>query len=584
MADLRPTSPARNADRDSTVAGTRPPTPKEKNGDLNEKTSARVMTRTSTLTDSQTVDGNNTVATATEADSRLLAGRRLALVHIGFLTSILLVALDQTIVATALPKLASEFQALDQLTWVVSAYFLTQAGLMLTFGQILTIASNKWVYLVCIVLFELGSLICGVAPSMNVLIFGRAFQGVGASGIFISILTILSQVTRLEQRPLLFGSFGGVFALASVVGPLLGGVFTDRVSWRWCFYINLPFGAISVLAVLVFLPSNPPPPNKLYEGKTQIQKWLLMDWVGAVLSVGMITSLLIALQSGGVTREWNDRVIIALFVTFAVLFGLFIGWEYYKKEHAMMPLFLFKRRTQVGAGLATFMMMIAFLAASYYLPLFYQAGKNRTAQDSGIDIIPFMLAAVLASFASGAIVNGTGHYLTYMLVGPAVGAIGAGLLFTIDENTPSARLIGYQIIFGVGLGVAFQLPVMAIQAEYAKKPELIPQASSLLTFFQLLGGVIGIAIAGTIFNNQLVKELGAYAGQIPPDILKAVKQSVTVIFQLPQELQAPVVHAYVKALDYVFIFCVPVAVLASVFSVLVKNWNMKERGANMNAV
>jgi EmrB/QacA subfamily drug resistance transporter len=583
MADLRPTSPARNVDRDSTVAGTRPPTPKEKSGDINEKGSARVMTRTSTLTDSATVDGNAVEAAANNADSRLLSGRRLALVHIGFLTSILLVALDQTIVATALPKLASEFQALDQLTWVVSAYFLTQAGLMLTFGQILTIAPNKWVYLTCIILFEIGSLICGVAPNMNVLIFGRAFQGVGASGIFISILTLLSQVTRLEQRPLLFGSFGGVFALASVIGPLLGGVFTDRVTWRWCFYINLPFGAISVLAVLLFLPSHPPPENKLYVGKTMAQKWLLMDWVGSVLSVGMITSLLLPLQWGGVSREWNDRVVIALFVTFAVLFGLFIGWEWYKKEHAMMPLFLFKRRTQVGAGLATFFMMIAFLAASYYLPFFYQA-KGRSAQQSGIDIIPYMLGAVIASFASGGIVNGTGHYLAYLLVGPVIGAVGAGLLFTIDEFTSNARLIGYQIIFGVGLGMAFQLPVMAIQAEYAKKPELIPQASSLLTFFQLLGGVIGIAIAGTIFNNQLVKELGAYADQIPPDVLKAVKQSVTVIFQLPEALQGPVVHAYVKSLDYVFIFCVPVAALTTVFALLIKNWNMKERGANMNAV
>lgn len=195
-------------------------------------------------------------------ESKLLTGRKLALAHIGFLLYVLIldniiylylrsdcsaifcVALDQTIVATALPKLASQFDALDELTWVVSAYFLTQVGLMLTFGQILTIATSKWVYLTCIIIFEVGSLICGVAPSMNVLIFGRAFQGVGASGIFLSILTILAQITRLEQRPLLFGSFGGVFALASVIGPLLGGAFTDHLSWRWCFYINLPFGVI----------------------------------------------------------------------------------------------------------------------------------------------------------------------------------------------------------------------------------------------------------------------------------------------------------------------------------------------------
>ncbi|PVG01377.1 ABC transporter [Serendipita vermifera] len=543
------------------------------------------MTRTSTVTDTIADDATTTTANKGEStvdESRYISGRQLALVHTGFLSSVLLVALDQTIVATALPKLASQFNALDQLTWVVSAYFLTQAGLMLTFGQILTIASNKWVYLVCITLFEIGSLICGVAPSMNVLIFGRAFQGVGASGIFISILTLLAQIVRLEQRALLFGTFGGVFALASVIGPLLGGVFTDKVTWRWCFYINLPFGGLSALAVLIWLPGNPPPENPLYTGKTRLQKWLLMDWVGSVLSLGMITSLLLPLQWGGVTRPWNDRVVIALFVTFGVLLFLFIGWEWHMKEHAMMPLFLFRRRTQVGAGIATFMMMIAFLSASYYLPFFYQA-KGRSAQDSGIDIIPFMLSAVLASFGSGAIVNGTGHYWSWLLGGPLVGAVGAGLLYTIDEFTPNPKLIGYQIVFGFGLGLAFQLPVMSIQAEYAKKPALMPQASSLLTFFQLLGGVIGIAIAGTIFNNQLVKELGGYANQLSPELLQAVKQSVTVIFSLPPELQAPVVHAYVRSLDYVFIFSVPVCAITTIAALFIKNWNLKARGAGPTA-
>jgi hypothetical protein len=169
-----------------------------------------------------------------------------------------------------------------------------------------------------------------------------------------------------------------------------------------------------------------------------------------------------------------------------------MSWEFYKGDRAMLPLFLFRRRTQVGAGVSMFFMMISFLAATYYLPFFYQA-KGKSAAQSGIQIIPFMLSAVIGSFASGGLVNVTGHYLTMVLVGPLVASVGAGLLFTIDEFTPGAKIIGYQIIFGAGLGVAFQLPIMAIQAEYADEPELIPQASSTLTFFQLLGGVIGIA-------------------------------------------------------------------------------------------
>ncbi|CAG7852144.1 Uncharacterized MFS-type transporter C16A3.17c [Serendipita indica DSM 11827] len=483
-------------------------------------------------------------------ESMLLTGKKLALAHLGFLLAIFCVALDQTIVATALPKLASQFNALDELTWVVSAYFLTQAGLMLAFGQVLTIAPAKWV--------------------MNVLIFGRAFQGVGASGMFISILTILSQITKLEQRPLLFGSFGGVFALASVAGPLMGGALTDHATWRWCFYINLPFGAVSVAAAFLFQPSNPPPPNPLYEGKTTAQKWLSLDWVGAFISVGMIICLLLPLQWGGVTRPWNDKVVIILFVVFAVLLGAFLTWEFFQGERAMLPLGFFKNRTQVGGGIAIMLMMIPFLSATYYLPFFYQA-KGRTASQSGIDIIPFMLSAILASFVSGGIVNGTGHYLTYAPRRPA------------RLYMSSKQLIGYQILFGVGLGVAFQIPLMAIQAEYADKPELIPQASSLLSFLQLIGGVIGIAISGTIFNNKLNTELATYASGLPPETLELVKQSVTVIFMLPKEMQGMVVHAYVKALDYVFILDIPACILATVAGAFVRNWNLKARGGGMAA-
>jgi len=246
----------------------------------------------------------------------------------------------------------------------------------------------------------------------------------------------------------------------------------------------------------------------------------------------------------------------------------------------MLPLFLFRRRTQIGSGVAMFFMMISFLAATYYLPFFYQA-KGKTAAQSGIQIIPFMLSAVIGSFSSGGLVNVTGHYLTMILVGPLVAAVGGGLLFTIDEYTPNARLIGYQIIFGAGLGVAFQLPVMAIQAEYADEPELIPQASSLLTFLQLLGGVIGIAIAGTIFNNELVKELAKYASGLTPETLQAVKQSVTVIFTLPESMQVPVVKAYVHALDYAFLLSVPTCICATLAALLIKNWNLKARGGVM---
>lgn len=184
---------------------------------------------------------------------------------------------------------------------------------MLTYGQLLAIAPTKWVYLTAVVLFEIGSLFCAVATTMEFLIFGRAFAGVGAAGIFVSVLSIIAQVTRLEQRPVLFGTFGAVFALASVVGPLLGGAFTDHVSWRWCFYINLPFGVITVATIVFLTPLRPPMGGAEYEGKTTFQKWLSLDWIGSVLALAMVTALLLPLQWGGNERPWNDKVVIALF-------------------------------------------------------------------------------------------------------------------------------------------------------------------------------------------------------------------------------------------------------------------------------
>ncbi|PVF94122.1 ABC transporter [Serendipita vermifera] len=307
-----------------------------------------------------------------------------------------------------------------------------------------------------------------------------------------------------------------------------------------------------------------------------LQKWFALDWIGAIISIALVTCLLLPLQWGGGTKSWNDKVVIVLFCVFVVLLLVFLGWEFFKGERAMLPLSLFKRRTMVGAGFAIFLLVIAFLAVTYYLPFFYQA-KGRTAAQSGIDIIPFMLSIMITSFASGAFVNATGHYWSLLVVGPLMSAVGAGLLFTIDEYTSSAKLIGYQILLGAGTGTVFLQPLTAIQAEYADEPSLIPQASSLLSCLQFLGGAIGIAITGTVFNNQLSKTIAQYASSLSPEMITAVKQSVTVIFSLSHELQRQVVHAYVKALDYTFIMAVPVLVIMSISSLFVKNWNLKKR-------
>ncbi|KAF8315117.1 ABC transporter [Clavulina sp. PMI_390] len=490
--------------------------------------------------------------------------------------SVLLIALDQSIVATALPRIVSQFNALDQVAWVASGYFLTQAGLILFSGAVISITPTKPVFLVAVTIFELGSLVCGVAPNMNTLIFGRALAGVGAAGIFGACLAIIAEICPIEKRAVLMGTFGGVFALASVMGPLLGGVFTDKVSWRWCFYINLPVGAISIAVIVLFLEGGYSNLNsKRAENETTLQRWLRIDWFGTLISLGLITSLLLPLQWGGNTKPWNDTSVIALFVVFGVMVGIFVAWQYYLKDRALLPLNLLKNRTQIGASMAMFWMMLMFLAGIYYLPLYYQA-NGHSATRSGIDILPFMLVGVFGTMLSGTVVTITGDYMPWLILGPLLGTIGAGLLYTIDAHTSKARLIGYQVLFGFGIGSAMQTPFLAIQAEYNHNEAMIPMTNSIVNFMQLTGGVIGIAIAGTIFANQLVVELHKYASGLDPTVADKVRQSVTYIFTLPVEEQAPVIQAYSRSVGFVFLMVIPAGILASLCGLLVRRHDIRK--------
>ncbi|CCA75585.1 related to aflatoxin efflux pump AFLT [Serendipita indica DSM 11827] len=268
--------------------------------------------------------------------------------------------------------------------------------------------------------------------------------------------------------------------------------------------------------------------------------------------------------------------------SFGVLLALLVLWERRLGDRAMMPISILFRRTQVSAGIANFSIMFIGIFYTYYLPFFYQA-KGRTAEQSGIDILPLMMGTVLGSGLAGYLNSATGRYTPYLIAGPILYAIAAGLFFTVDEFTSNAKLIGFQILFGVGEGLAFQQPLVAIQAEYADTPALIPQASSMLTYLQLLGAVVGISIAGAVFGNQLSKNLAAYQALFGQEVIDGLKQSVTVIFMLPKLLQGIVIHAYVDALRYVFIIAVPLAGVTIISAFFIKNYNLKERGVKPGA-
>ncbi|KAF7369131.1 ABC transporter [Mycena venus] len=508
---------------------------------------------------------------------QFMTGLKLLLACFAFLLSTFLSSLDQSIVSTAIPAMVSRFQALDQVTWIPGAYFLTQAGLVLTAGQLLTVFPPKYVYVCSIAIFECGSLVCAVAQSMTALIVGRAIAGCGAAAMFTSVSTIDAEIIPLDKRPILFGSFGVVVALAVVLGPLLGGVLTDRVSWRWCFYINLPLGALAIILVF-FVLERREPRNK--DSQLLVSSpWIrlgFVDWVGSVVCMSMVVALLLPLQWGGITKSWRDVQVVALFSLSAVLFVLLAIWEWRRRETALVPLGMLRRRSQFGATFSVFFIGLGLFVGVYYLPLWFQA-KGHSATKSGVDILPFMISVVVSSGVTAGIVTKLGRYWWIIVVSPLIFSVGSGLLFTLDTTSPTKRVIGYQILAGIGLGGNLQNVFLAIHAEWAHEPHMIPQAVALCSFMQLTGGTLGIPIAGTIFRNKLKDYLAAYASEISEEALQAVQQSVDAIFTLPIPVQELVISAYIRSLNHVFLLGIPAGILACIFSAMTKNYNLKTR-------
>ncbi|GAA6023817.1 hypothetical protein JCM11491_000557 [Sporobolomyces phaffii] len=508
----------------------------------------------------------------------ILKGKKLAAVFAAMLLSLLLVALDQTILATAsplaLPRIASDFDAFDLQGWVSSAFILTQTSFILLFGQVLRIWPAKWALLGNIFVFEVGSAVCASAQNVYALIVGRAVSGVGAAGIFISMLSILAQVTLLEDRPKLFGMFGAVFGISSIVGPIVGGALTDHATWRWVFLINIPIGAISFTGVFLLLKTSRPMGADLTKRSMRdlLVQTARMDWIGGVLSLGAITSLILALQWGGNQKPWNDGAVIACFVVAAVTALAFGFWQVYLGDRALVPPKIFRDYSIWAICVTCFMTRCSMLILTYYLPIYYQAAKNHSATDSGVDILGLMLGTVVSVIVSGRIVGTIGRYWHFLVLGPIPGAIGAGLLYTISPTTKNANVIGYQILCGVGLGTTLQQGLFAMQAEFRNSPRLVGQATGAASFSQFLGGTVALAIGQATLSTELNKNFPKYAPTAP---LQIIKESPLKIWDLATDVRTGAIVAYVKSLDVVFVITVAFYVLGIVSALFVKNLNIK---------
>ncbi|PSN73106.1 MFS general substrate transporter [Corynespora cassiicola Philippines] len=500
-------------------------------------------------------DGDDADNDEPEDESKYLSGFKLGILSLGLCLTTFVIALDNTIIATAIPKITTVFNSLGDVGWYGSSYLLTTCSLQPSFGKVYTYFDVKYTYLFALLLFEVGSIICAAATTSPMFIVGRAVAGAGAAALFSGGMTIIGYSVPLRKRPIYIAALSSMFGIASVVGPILGGAFTDNVSWRWCFWINLPFGAVS-LAVVFFFFTNPERQYSHIPVKERIKE---VDLAGALFLICAIVSLLLALQWGGQTYPWRNSKVWGTLLGFGLIITVFIAIQIYQKDRATIPIRVFKQRTVLTSCVFSALLSMALYTHIFYLPFYFQASKGTTAEESGIRTIAYLVSITVSSIIIGAAITFLGYYSPFMWAGSAIFTVGCGMLYTLRVSSPAGQWIGYQIIAGVGAGASVQIPFIAVQVVTNQKD--MPTANAMVMFFNSLGGAIAISIAQNIFVNSLTREIPKYAPGLDPRIV--IGAGATYIRNVvPPQLLAGVLEAYTKAIVSAFILAIATAGLA----------------------
>ncbi|CAK7223719.1 hypothetical protein SBRCBS47491_005303 [Sporothrix bragantina] len=530
-----------------------------------------------------------TTTRESNAEPQYVTGIKLWLIVLALSLALFVTMLDMSIVATAIPHITNQFHSLNDVGWYGAAYQLACAPMQPMSGKIYTYFTTKWTFLIYFGVFELGSLICGVAQNSVTLIIGRAVAGLGAAGLQNGSLTILAGLAPLARRAFLTGIILGVAQLGIVAGPLLGGVFTELASWRWCFYVNLPIGAVvATLILLIHIPEQTAKMQWRGQPKATIQRQLRLillhriDIGGFFLFAGATIQLLLALQWGGtVAHPWKSSVIIGLFVGAGVTGLIWITWNYRMShwmgsddipnrngEAALVPTPILRQRAVYASAMTSLTLMGAILTHAYFIAIYFQAARNASPIVSGVDILPNIISQLLSAVSSSMLISRLGYYLPWAVVGMAISAVGTGLLSTLSPTTPTGHWIGYQILAGAGRGMVFQAPFLSIQ--HAVSPKQVSVAVGLLSFGQNFGGAIWLTVANSVFDNTLKKQLLQNAPGINPEVVIAA--GATAFREVVPAASVPsVILSYANSVDRVFYMAVGLTV-ASFFCTFGLGW------------
>ncbi|WP_079078728.1 MDR family MFS transporter [Streptomyces sp. DSM 15324] len=482
------------------------------------------------------------------------------LVSIGaLLLGMLLAALDQTIVSTALPTIVSDLGGLEHLSWVVTAYMLASTAATPLWGKLGDQYGRKKLFQAAIVLFLIGSALCGMAQNMPQLIAFRALQGLGGGGLMVLSMAIVGDIVPPRERGRYQGLFGAVFGTTSVLGPLLGGLFTEHLSWRWVFYVNLPVGvvALAVIATVLHVPRR---------GTRHV-----IDYLGTLLIASVATCLVLVASLGGTTWDWASPQIAGLAVLGVALATVFVTVERRAVE-PVLPLKLFRIRTFTLSAVISFIVGFAMFGALTYLPTFLQVVHGVSPTMSGVHMLPMVAGMLLSSTGSGQIVSRTGRWKVFPVLGTGVTTIGLLLLHQLDENSSTGEMSTCFFVFGLGLGLVMQVLVLIVQnaVGYAD----LGVATSGATFFRSIGASFGVAVFGTVFAHGLGDKLtDAFRGaELPSGVsVRGLESDPRDIAELPSSLQPQALHAYASAITDVFLYAAPVALLGFVLA-----WFLKE--------